>query len=240
MPQSDSLRRRVAQHQPKNKASKEDDKHIYAAMQDVIGYLSARFDLENAFPDCTLAFDKALRVEDMVAHIRRRGMRREFDTAYLDRSIVPDGGVLFLVREREGGAVEKLPLLFAEAKRQGTNDQRRKKKKKAQSTGNAIERLGKNLTGIRAMMNQDEVTPFVCFGSGCDFAPESRTVLSKLSMLNEFYPLNRTYVFKRDGGAGHNTFSPVSMYFREEVWTQSEMFEIMKEIAETAFRYYLF
>ena len=137
MPQSESLRRRVAQHQPKNKASKEDDKHIYAAMQDVIGYLSARFDLENAFPDCTLAFDKALRVEDMVAHIRRRGMRREFDTAYLDRSIVPDGGVLFLVREREGGAVEK-------AKRQGTNDQRRKegKKRSRQETpSNAWERI---------------------------------------------------------------------------------------------------
>ena len=30
------------------------------------------------------------------------------------------------------------------------------------------------------------------------------------------------------------------MYFREAEWTEDEMFEIMKEIAETTFRYYVF
>ncbi|ELD9082639.1 restriction endonuclease, partial [Campylobacter jejuni] len=38
----------------------------------------------------------------------------------------------------------------------------------------------------------------------------------------------------------HNYFSPVSMYFREEKWEVNEMFEIMKEIAETSLRYYIF
>lgn len=203
----------------------------------MILYLRERFDFEKEYSVYELIFEKILRVEDMLAHIKRRGNRMEFDYDYIDREIVPDGGVLFLTKKDSG---EKLPLLFAEIKRQGTNDARQEEGKKRQAVGNAIERLGKNLTGIRAMMNHDKVTPFVCFGWGCDFAPEEKTVLSKVSMLNEFYPLNRTYVFKRDGSADHNAYAPVSMYFREEPWTVEEMTDIMKEIAETTFRYYVF
>lgn len=237
MSQSESLRRRTAQHKPKNTASKLEDKAVYQAMQQVIAYLRGRFDFENEYRNYDLVFEKELKVEDMIAQIRRHQQREEFDFDYLDRSIIPDGGVLFLIRK---DTKEKLPLLFAEVKHQGTNDSRLREGKNRQATGNAIERLGKNLTGIRAMMNHDKVTPFVCFGSGCDFAPTEKTVLSKVSMLNEFYPLNRTYVFKRDGSADHNPYAPVSMYFREEPWSVEEMFSIMKEIAETVFRYDVF
>ena len=59
-------------------------------------------------------------------------------------------------------------------------------------------------------------------------------------MLNEFYPLNKTYVIKRDGNADTiNLYTPVSMYFRKN-WSQIEMFNKLKEIAETAVRYYIF
>ena len=102
--QSDRLRLRTEQHKPKNRKSQLEDKAVYAAMQRVIGYLQARFDFAETYPGCGLAFEKALKVEDMVAHIRRNGCRREFDFDYLDRSIIPDGGVLFL--EKNG---EKLP-----------------------------------------------------------------------------------------------------------------------------------
>ncbi|CUU86616.1 Uncharacterised protein [Campylobacter hyointestinalis subsp. hyointestinalis] len=34
--------------------------------------------------------------------------------------------------------------------------------------------------------------------------------------------------------------TPVSMYFRNNEWSIDEMFEIMKEIAETSLRYYIF
>ncbi len=234
---SQSLRERKAQHKPKNRQSSKDDKAIELAMKKVIDYLEERFRFSENYPRCSLQYEKKLQVEEMIRYIRRRNVRQEFDFDYIDRSIVPDGGVLFLSRE---GEVLRLPLLFAEVKHQGTNDQRAQEGKGRQATGNAIERLGKNLTGIRAMMNHDQVTPFVCFGSGCDFAPEEKTVLSKVSMLNQFYPLNRTYVFKRDGNAERSAFSPVSMYFREEIWTADEMADIMKEIAETTFRYYMF
>ena len=237
MSQTENLRDRSAQHKPKNVQSKKDDKAIEQAMFLVIEYLHSRFDFINTYNAYELIYEKALKVEDMINHIKRKNQRNEFDFDYIDRSIVPDGGVLFLVRK---GSSEKLPLLFAEVKYQGTNDKRVAEGKLRQATGNAIERLGKNLTGIRAMMNHDKVTPFVCFGSGCDFAATEKTVLSKVSMLNQFYPLNKTYVFKRDGSADHSSYAPVSMYFREAAWSVDEMKEIMKEIAETTFRYYVF
>ncbi len=237
MSQSESLRSRTEQHKPKNVKSKKDDKAIYRAMEMVNAYLHQRFDFAKTFPNHQIVFEHAITNEEMVAYIRCRGIRAEFDVQYLDRKIVPDGGILFLEDCTTG---LRMPLLFAEIKRQGTNDERQKEGKEKQATGNAIERLGKNLTGIRAMMNQERITPFVCFGWGCDFAPESKTVLAKVSVLNEFYPLNHTYVFKRDGNADCNRYAPVSMYFREEAWGVEEMFQIMKEIAETALRYYLF
>jgi type II restriction enzyme len=237
MSQSESLRNRIEQHKPKNKKSKLDDKAIYIAMNMVISYLETRFEFENKFTNYEICFEKTIKVEDMIRFIKSKGVRNEFDFSYIDREIVPDGGVLFLINKQ---TKEKKPILISEIKHQGTNDERLKEGKKKQATGNAIERLGKNLTGIKTMMNYDKITPFICFGWGCDFAGDSVTVLAKVGMLNEFYPLNQIFVFKRDGNSEYKPFSPVSMFFREQIWTVDEMFDIMKEIAETSLRYYLF
>ena len=61
-----------------------------------------------------------------------------------------------------------------------------------------------------------DITPFVCFGWGCDFNEkytDDDFVMSKLTMMNEFYPLNQIYVKKIDGSSGKDRFSPVSMFF---------------------------
>jgi len=58
-------------------------------------------------------------------------------------------------------------------------------------------------------------------------------------MMNEFYELNKIYVHKKDGNSDKNDYSPVSMYFREKQWTVKEMFNILKEIAETSARVYM-
>lgn len=134
----------------------------------------------------------------------------------------------------------KYPLVIAEVKHQGTNNERQKEEKKKQATGNAIERLGKNLTAIKTYMHYENITPFVCFGYGCDFFEDNPTVLSKIYCLNEFYDINKIYVNKKDNDNEHECFSLVSMFFREEKWTKDEMFDIMKEIAEYSFRYWLF
>ena len=167
--------------------------------------------------------------------------RLEFDRTFSKRAIIPDGGVIWL--EKEGEPTYCRIVLVSEVKKQGTNKARQEEGKPKQSQGNAIERLGKNLTGIRAALNHEPITPFVCFGWGCDFEEEytkDSFVMSKISMMNEFYPLNKTYVFKKDGSSDKNHFSPVSMYFREPEWTCEDMFPILKEVAETSLRYYLF
>ncbi len=55
-----------------------------------------------------------------------------------------------------------------------------------------------------------------------------------LTEISDIFILNRIFVFKREG------YSPVSMFFRVEKWEVKELFEIMKEVAETSIRYYIF
>ena len=99
--------------------------------------------------------------------------------------------------------------------------------------GNAIERLGKNLIGIRATLQYEKVTPFVCFGWGDDFA-EGSSIRDRVITMNEFYPLNRIFVHKREN------YAPVSMFFREQVWEEDELFKEMKEIAEASINAYIY
>ncbi|MCR6593832.1 EcoRI family type II restriction endonuclease [Campylobacter insulaenigrae] len=234
----EALRNSLSQHRPKNTYSKNDDLNIDEAMRQTKSYLENRFgNIDNFSKDrYYLTIENKLDISFMIDSIKETNIRAQFDMEYENNFIKPDGGVLFL----NNTSGYKKVLLIAEAKRQGTNDIRLQEGKNKQATGNAIERLGKNLTGIKAMLNHEKITPFVCFGWGCDFASEQKSVLAKLNVLNEFYYLNKTYIFKADGNSDHNYFSPVSMYFREEKWEVGEMFEIMKEIAETSLRYYIF
>ena len=241
MTQHDSLRNRKEQHLTKKKKSKIDDKDIYKAMQQVKEYLENKKEFATFFEkDYELLFMHEIEVSYMIDFIKRKNIRSEFNYDFIDRTIVPDGGVLYLVNKK---IKAKFPLVIAEVKRQGTNKERIAEGKQKQATGNAIERLGKNLIGIRTMMNYEKITPFVCFGWGCDFdeeLSETRTVRSKVVMMNQFYSLNCIYVFKKDGDSNYNDFAPVSMFFREKRWEVDEMFDIMKEIAEASIRYYIY
>lgn len=241
MSQHDSLRERKEQHKPKNTKSKIDDKEVYQAMEQVKQYIKLKKEFAPYFEkDWDIEFSSEIEIKYMIDFIKRKNIRHEFCYDCIDRKIIPDGGVLYLVNTK---TKNKLPLVIAEIKRQGTNKERVQEGKAKQATGNAIERLGKNLTGIKAMMNYEKITPFICFGWGCDFAvdsPETLTVRSKIIVMNEFYKLNEIHVFKKDGSSDVNYFDPVSMFFREERWTIPEMFDKMKEIAETSIRYYLY
>ena len=199
MTQHDSLRLREEQHKPKNQKSKKDDKKIFEAMLKVKEYIKSKKDFSSYFEkDYDVEFSKDIEIKYMIDFIKQKRIRSEFCYDGIDRKIIPDGGVLFLVNRKTN---RKFPLVIAEVKRQGTNDERIKEGKARQATGNAIERLGKNLTGIKAMMNYEKITPFICFGWGCDFkedVDESLTVRNKVILLNEFYSLNKIYVFKKE------------------------------------------
>jgi type II restriction enzyme len=89
------------------------------------------------------------------------------------------------------------------------------------------------------MFKYDEITPFICFGHGCDFSPSSKTVLMKLAAMNEFYEINKIYIKKADRNSAGDAFQPVSMFFREKEWSEEEMFDKMTKIAEVTLQHYL-
>ncbi|ABU57521.1 hypothetical protein Rcas_1426 [Roseiflexus castenholzii DSM 13941] len=118
-------------------------------------------------------------------------------------------------------------------KNQGTNDLRVAEGRPRQARGNAIERLGKNLIGLRTALMRESIFPFVCFGYGCDFEDKS-SILDRVATMAMFGELNKTYL--HDEGDGK--FKRGSFYFRQEPWSVEEMADIMKDIAERSVFYY--
>ena len=230
MARSEQLRANKRQHVVKNLLSKGDDKKVAAAMVQVIAYMNRRLPLEDM--GYRLDYVDRIRLRDLIDIIKSYETRFEFATLTKDESFIkPDGGILIL-KKNDDPDFQRI-VLAVEMKRQGTNDQRALEGKGAQSKGNAIERLGKNLIGIRSALQYERITPFICFGWGVDFAPGS-SILDRVITMNEFYPLNRIFVFKRED------YAPVSMFFRAEEWGTPQLYEIMKEVAETSVRYYVF
>lgn len=230
MSHSEQLHLNKAQHKAKNTESKQDEKKVAQAMDQVIAYLNERLKLEAL--GYRLEYVRSIRLGDLIAILRTYEKRYEFaNLTNADSCMKPDGGIL-LLRSIKDEAFKRI-VLAVEMKKQGTNDLREAEGKPHQSKGNAIERLGKNLIGIRATLQFENITPFVCFGWGVDFSPGS-SINDRVVTMNEFYPLNRIYVFKRDG------FAPVSMFFRDKPWSVDELYETMKEVAETSIRYYIF
>ena len=123
--------------------------------------------------------------------------------------------------------------MIAEVKNQGTNDLRAEEGLPKQAKGNAIERLGKNLIGLRTALMRESIFPFVCFGYGCDFEANS-SILDRVTTMAMFGQLNKTYLHNEEGGK----FNRGSFYFRPKQWTVQEMQEVMKDIAERSVLYY--
>jgi len=230
MSRSDELRQRREQHRPKNTVSKGDDKKVAIVMDRVVQYLNDRFKLNDL--GYYLEYVKSIKLSELIDIIKRYDKRTEFaPLAKADSYMKPDGGVL-LLRMTNHQEFKRIALAV-EMKHQGTNDKRISEGKGKQAQGNAIERLGKNLIGIRATLQYEKVTPFVCFGWGVDFAAGS-SIRDRVITMNEFYPLNRIFVHKREG------YSPVSLFFREQEWADRELFEVMKEIAEASITTYIY
>lgn len=230
MNKSESLRKRKSQHLPKNTLSKGDDKKVSMVMDKVVGHLNERFKLAEL--GYYLEYVKSIKLSELMGIIKGYDKRTEFAVLTKEDSYIkPDGGVLVLRKHSDENY--KRIVLAVEMKHQGTNDRRLAEGQKKQAQGNAIERLGKNLIGIRATLQYEKVTPFVCFGWGVDFADGS-TILDRVITMNEFYPLNRIFVHKREN------YSPVSMFFREKEWTDDELFKEMKEISEASINAYIY
>ena len=154
----------------------------------------------------------------------------EFHIRYEKSSMRPDGGVFSLV----DGQKKEHVVLITEMKNQGTNDLRAKEGKKKQAQGNAIERLGKNVIGFRMLLINEDIFPFVCFGDGCDFTPDS-PILDRVSTISMFAPLNKIHVHKE---GSNKKFDRGSFFFREKPSSPGEMSDIMLKISRISIEYY--
>ncbi len=209
-----------------NVTSQKQETEIIQALIRVVEYLGSKFNKKVA-----LFHEKRWHLKDIVAELRHTYPDIEFDYHFDTSSIRPDGGILY-IRGQPGDKLS-YPILIAEVKNQGTNVLRAEEGLPKQAKGNAIERLGKNLIGLRTALMRESVFPFVCFGYGCDFESDS-SILDRVTTMAMFGKLNKTYLHNEQGGR----FSRGSFYFRPEKWSVDEMYEIMKDIAERSILYY--
>ena len=209
-----------------NATSKRQEKEVVGALFRVVAHLEEKYGPKVQF------FHKWVwHLKDVTKELQESFPDVDFHYHFDSSSMAPDGGILCL----RGKSDDKLiyPIVISEVKNQGTNDLRLKEGKKKQAKGNAIERLGKNVIGFRAALLRESIFPFVCFGYGCDFAPDS-SILDRVTTIAMFGKLNKTYLHNQEQG----TFNRGSFYFREEPWSEDDMYEIMKDIAERSILYY--
>lgn len=206
-----------------NTTSKGQEKEIIQALRRVEAALKEKHGV-------TLDFVERWYLAEIVGDLRKAFPQLDFHYHFESSHLRPDGGVLFLVNKND----ERYPILIGEVKNQGTNDLRIKEGLGKQAKGNAIERLGKNVIGLRTAMMTETIFPFVCFGYGCDFAEDS-SILDRVSTIAMFGRLNETHLHEQ---GPNGEFRRGSFYFREQIWTVDEMAQIMFDIADRSVLYY--
>ena len=206
-----------------NTTSKGQEKEIIQALRNVEQSIKQKHSV-------VLAYINQWYLSEIVEKLRGSFPDVDFHHHFKTSSLRPDGGILFLVGKDD----QRYPILIGEVKNQGTNDLRAQEGLAKQAKGNAIERLGKNVIGLRAATIRETIFPFVCFGYGCDFAEDS-SILDRVSTIAMFGRLNVTHLHEQ---GPNGEFKRGSFYFREAQWTVAEMTEIMLDIADRSILYY--
>jgi len=206
-----------------NVTSKKQEKAVVKALKRVRRKILKKYPIE-------LIHYKQWLLKDIVEVLKGDFPKIDFKYYFDSSSIRPDGGILFIKDVDH----KQYPILIVEVKNQGTNDLREKEGLGRQAKGNAIERLGKNVIGLRTALSSESIFPFVCFGYGCDFAPSS-SILDRVVTIAMFGELNKTYLHN----IGTSTiFNRGSFYFRDQKWSVMEMVKIMYDIAERSVMHY--
>ncbi|MDQ2808757.1 MAG: hypothetical protein M3Z04_17910 [Chloroflexota bacterium] len=207
-----------------NPTSSKQERDVTEARKSILPIVAEEYKLH-------LDWRREIRLRYIIEDLQRKGYS-DFDpnTVLDSTSMLPDGGILSLVDADN----HLYPILIVEVKSQGTNTQRLAEGKPKQARGNAIERLGKNVIGFRTWLLPEAIFPFVCFGSGDDFAEHS-PIVDRVKTINQFGPLN-TFAVDRTGP--HGEFQRGCFYFREASWTVTEMAALMLPIMRHSINYY--
>ncbi|HEX3239117.1 MAG TPA: EcoRI family type II restriction endonuclease [Solirubrobacterales bacterium] len=206
-----------------NLTSRQQETALGGALKVTTAELLDQFGLE-------LTHKKRWKLTDIVSRLSADFPDIDFYTPSAQASMNPDGGILSIT-DHDG---IEYPILISEVKNQGTNDLRAAEGKKPQAKGNAIERLGKNVIGIRAAMLSEGIVPFVCFGYGVDF-DEGSSILDRVATIAMYGSLNKIYVVN---AGTQDQFNRGSFFFRGPEWSEAEMTQILIEIGTRSIHYY--
>lgn len=209
-----------------NVTSRGQESEVTLALMKVESNLLGKFETK-----ISLVHERQWYLKDIVGELRHSYPKLDFHYHFPSSSIRPDGGILY-IRGKPGDRLS-YPILISEVKNQGTNDLRALEGLPKQAKGNAIERLGKNLVGLRTALMRETIFPFVCFGYGCDFESSS-SILDRVSTMAMFGKLNTTHLHNEEG----DKFNRGSFYFRPSKWSVEEMVTVMTDIAERSVLYY--
>lgn len=181
--------------------------------------LQIKKDLEKKYPSYTFRHEKNLSKEKIASSL---GIKN-YKPSNAKSSIKPDGGIIYI----EDGAGRLYPILIAEAKKQGTNDERKKEGKKKQAQGNAIERAYKNFYELKLFCKNINYFPYVVFVSGCDFAQGS-SIIDRLDAMTEYKPRNEIHV--------KDEAKIATLFMKETSFDMNEVYEVMNEVANTSIK----
>jgi len=174
--------------------------------------------LEKKYPNYTFIHESKIFKTEIIKEIGIKKYKFSCDSSH----IKPDGGTLYLIIGKN-----KYPILISEAKKQGTNNLRKKEGKKEQSKGNAIERSYKNFCELRLFCKKLSYFPFVMFIFGCDFQNGS-SIIDRLDGLTEYKPRNKIYV--------KDPSKIASVFVKEENFSYEEVYSIMKKICNISIK----
>lgn len=212
------------QHMILNDTSKRQESALMTAVRKV------ETTLQREYPSLRLSHKSQWLLSDVIARMRILYPEVHFCACFETSAMRPDGGILS-ISDKNG---DLYPVLISEKKNQGTNDLRALQGKPSQAKGNAIERLGKNVIGLRAALLNESIFPFVCFGDGCDFADDS-SIIDRVKTIAMFGTLNELHLHN-EGPLG--VFNRGTYYFRVAEWTTEEMYSRAVEIARRSLFYY--
>lgn len=196
------------------------DKLIYGLVSDLKVKLKNEFKIK-------ILHEKNIKLKYIVEGLRKKFPKEKWNYKFDTSSMKPDGGILFVIDNQDN----KYPILIAEQKKQGTNNEIIATKGKKQASGNAIERMGKNVIGFRTWLKNESIFPYVCFGYGWDFH-ENSSILDRIITIAEFGELNKTNLYNTD------FTKRGSFYFKEHPLEKNKIFNVMYDIAKRSILYY--
>lgn len=185
--------------------------------------------LKELFPESNFILQKTIRKTE-IASIMESITGREYVLDNKRTSIKPDGGVVYIVVDGE-----KHIVLVSEAKKQGTNDLREEEGLDKQAMGNAVERCYKNIGEISGLQLDEDIMPYIVFGSGCDFANGS-PILERMRGTGKAF--NKVYLHK-EKTLQDRVITEASFFLRHEFWSTGEMSDYCFEMAKGATEYYI-